>query len=231
MPRSIVLSLRWAGTVGRWIRRRQEDDRQARRHERADRRPEPDHAQVVATLVGPDQRHQLEVALRQVARRGRAAGRSRTARRSGRSAPSAQQPRAARSGSARSVRGSAAPGRPRRRRPARACRGCSSPGRCRQREPTQVAPAKRNEPNPSAQASDRPISKTSRASRLAPTGTSTARSARTCACSTRVLGCVEVLARDVRREFGAVRVLRDRAVAGLRWCRSLRCRRGPLRAR
>jgi hypothetical protein len=57
----------------------------------------------------------------------------------------------------------------------------------------------------------------SRASRLAPTGTRTARSAIICACSTRVFGCVDVLAaRPLRRELAAVRVVPALAVAGLR---------------
>ena len=57
----------------------------------------------------------------------------------------------------------------------------------------------------------------SRASRLAPTGTSTARSASTCAWATRVLGCVEeVVARLGRRALVVVRDVWELAVAGLR---------------
>ena len=57
----------------------------------------------------------------------------------------------------------------------------------------------------------------SRASRLAPTGTSTARSASTCARATRVLGCVEdAVARVERGALVVVRDVRALAVAGLR---------------
>ncbi len=57
----------------------------------------------------------------------------------------------------------------------------------------------------------------SRASRPAPTGTSTARSASTCAWATRVLGCVEdVVARVERRALVVVRDVRAPVVAGLR---------------
>ena len=57
----------------------------------------------------------------------------------------------------------------------------------------------------------------SRARRLAPTGTSTTRSASSCACSTRVFGCVDVVVDAVRR----LAVVRRVAVA-FRWAVGLR---------
>ena len=56
----------------------------------------------------------------------------------------------------------------------------------------------------------------SRANRVAPTGTSTARSAITCAFWTRVLGWVEDVLGDVRRLLAAVLLVRVPVDAGLR---------------